>query len=72
MQIPNLELTGWLLIKLATIFGLVIYNIFAFVVIKQVNLMTETLSVDLEKVIKGIAALHFIFALCILIYAIFI
>lgn len=66
----NLGNTPLVIIKFAAIFGLVIYNIFAFVVVKQVNLMTETLKVDLEGLIKGIAIAHMIFALGVLIYTI--
>lgn len=66
----NLGDTPLVIVKFAAIFGLIIYNIFAFVVVKQVNLMTQTLKVDLEGLIKGIAIAHFIFALGVLFYAI--
>lgn len=66
----NLTVTAFLLVKIAAIIGLVVYNIFAFIVIKQVNLMTQTLEVDLEGTIRGIAVFHFIFSLFVLIYAI--
>ena len=71
---PSLDLsaTAFLSIKIAAIIGLVIYNIFAFIIIRQVNLMTQTLEVDLEGVIKGIAVIHFIFSICVLIFAILI
>jgi hypothetical protein len=68
----NLTGTGYTLVKIAAIFGMIIYNIFAFIVVRQVNLMTETLTIDLENVVKTIAILHFIFAIGVLIYAIFI
>jgi hypothetical protein len=68
----NLTITALFGVKLAAIIGLVIYNIFAFIVIKQVNLMTQTLEVDLEGVVRGIAIAHFIFSFCVLIYAILI
>ncbi len=66
----NLGSTPFLIVKIAAIFGLAIYNIFAFIVIRQVSLMTQTLEVDLEGVIKVVSVLHFIFALCVLIFAI--
>jgi hypothetical protein len=71
---PELNLTGtaYLSIKVAAIIGLSIYNIFAFIVIKQVNLMTQTLEVDWEGVIRGAAVIHFIFSMGVLLYAIFI
>jgi hypothetical protein len=68
---PDLNLSGTasILIKIAAVIGLVVYNIFAFIVIKQVNLMTQTLEVDMEKTIKGVAVAHFIFSICVLVYA---
>lgn len=66
----NFSVTALVLVKIAAIIGLAIYNIFAFIVIKQVNLMTQTLEVDLEGLIKSVAVLHFIFSLCALIYAV--
>jgi len=65
----NLSATGFILIKIAAVIGMSIYNIFAFIIIKQVNLMTQTLEVDLEKTIKGVAVAHFIFSIFVLVYA---
>ncbi len=69
---PELNLTGtaFFIVKIAAIVGLLVYNIFAFIVIKQVDLMTQTLEVDLEGVIRSIAVFHFIVSLCVLLYAI--
>jgi hypothetical protein len=68
----NLDTSVWAIIKIAVIIGLVIYAIFAFIVMKQVNLMTETLEIDFERPIKAVATLHFIFALFVLIFALFV
>jgi hypothetical protein len=65
----NVSTTVSLTIKIAAVVGLSIYSIFAFIIIKQVNLMTQTLEVDLEKAIKGVAVAHFIFSICVLVYA---
>jgi hypothetical protein len=62
----------WFLLKTASIIGLIIYVIFAFVVMKQVSLMTATLELDFEKPIKIVATLHFVFAIFVLIYAFFV
>jgi hypothetical protein len=75
MEIVNqisLDTSVWAIIKIAVIIGLVIYAIFAFIVMKQVNLMTETLEIDFERPIKAVATLHFIFALFVLIFALFV
>jgi hypothetical protein len=68
----NLNMTAWSVVKIAVIIGLVIYLIFAFIVMKQVNLMTETLEIDFEKPIKVVAIAHFIYALFVLIFALFV
>ncbi|OGM14932.1 hypothetical protein A3A76_02270 [Candidatus Woesebacteria bacterium RIFCSPLOWO2_01_FULL_39_23] len=67
--LADFNFSVWLVIKIAVIFGLIIYNIFAFIVMKQVNLMTETLELDFEGPIKFVAVFHFIFALFVLGYS---
>ena len=68
----NLNDSLWFFLKVGSIIGLMIYVIFAFVVMKQVNLMTETLEIDFERPIKTVATLHFIFAIFVLIFALFV
>jgi hypothetical protein len=68
----NFNNSLWFLIKAGSIIGLIIYVIFAFVVMKQVNLMMETLEIDFEKPIKTVATLHFILAIFVLIFALFV
>jgi hypothetical protein len=68
----NFNNSLWLLVKAGSIIGLIIYVIFAFVVMKQVNLMTETLEIDFERPIKTVATLHFILAMFVLIFALFV
>jgi len=48
---------------------LVIYTIFAVVVVKQVHLMTDTLEVGFEKPLRMIAILHFALAILTIIVA---
>ncbi len=38
------------------------YIIFAFVIVKQVGKMTETLEVGLEGLVRALAIMHFLFA----------
>lgn len=53
----------WTLLKLFFLFGIGLYIVFAGVVIKQVNLMTETVKMPLEPTLKTIAWAHLILAL---------
>lgn len=52
----------WMIIKSITGFGLFVYIIFAFIVIKQVRLMTDTLELGFEKGVKVLSYIHFIVA----------
>jgi hypothetical protein len=62
----------WIILKLFSIVGLLVYSIFAFVVVRQTQIMTQTVKLQLEIVIKFLALLHFLFALGLLIFAIFV
>lgn len=63
-------ITVWVIVKIFFIIGLLVYNIFALVVLKQANIMTETISMGFELPIKLLAILHLIFAISILLFAI--
>jgi Family of unknown function (DUF5657) len=62
----------WLILKVFFIIGLSVYSIFAFVVIRQTQIMTSTVKLQFEGIIKLIALIHFVFAICLLIVAIFV
>jgi len=68
----NLENSLLLVVKIGVIFFLLLYIVFAGVVIRQVRVMTETLSVGFEKPVKFIAFIHFIFSLVVFVLALFI
>lgn len=51
--------------KILVLAFLAIYLVFAFVVVKQVQLMTKTLELGLEGVIAVFAYLHLLFAFAI-------
>ncbi len=68
-SIPLLGTSIWLIVKIFFLVALVIYLIFALVVIKQVNIMTDTLDLSFEVPVKILAFLHFLFALAVLIIA---
>lgn len=67
-----LSLSIWPIIKIFVIILLAIYIIFSFVVIRQVQLMTDTLEVGFETQLKFFAFLHFLFAVAVLVFAIII
>lgn len=58
--------------KVLIMISMGIYAVFAFVVVRQVDLMTKTLQLGLESTIKVIAYLHFLFAVGLLLISIFI
>lgn len=64
-----LNISIWFVVKLFFLFALVIYLIFASVVVKQVYLITSTLKVNFDFPIKTIAWLHLLFAIAVFIIA---
>ncbi len=62
----------WLVAKILYLIALLIYSIFAGVVVRQVGLMIHTLEVGFELPIKLIAWGHLIFAVGIFLLAIII
>ena len=60
------------IVKLLFLFAIVIYSIFAMVVVRQVNLMVETLEVGYEGMIKAIAWGHLLFAVGVFVLALII
>lgn len=49
--------------KIAVLFALSIYIVFAIVIVRQVNIMTKTLEVGFEFALKVIAVMHFLFSI---------
>ena len=62
----------WPVIKIFVLVFLVIYIVFAFVIIRQVQLMTATLELGFEKQLKFLAFLHFLFAIAVFVFGILI
>lgn len=58
-------------VKILFLIFLAIYCVFAVVVVRQVNIMTATLRLGLESFVRIIAYLHFIFAVGLLLIAVF-
>ncbi len=71
-MITTVGLSVWTIVKFLVLIFLVIYIIFAFVVVKQVKSMTVTLEVGFEKQLKLMSFLHLLFAIAVLISSIII
>ena len=57
-MIPVIGISIWPIIKIFIIIIMVIYLIFAFVVVRQVQLMTDTLEVGFESQLRFISFIH--------------
>ena len=62
----------WSVVKVLVIILLAIYIVFSYVIVRQVQLMTDTLVIGFEKQLKFLAFLHFLFAIGVLIFSILI
>lgn len=70
--IPLLGISIWLIAKIFVLIGLLLYLAFSLVVIRQVQLMIETVEVGFEAPIKFLAYVHLAFAVLVLILALII
>lgn len=68
-EIPILGSSFWIILKIGIILGLLVYIVFAVVVLRQVSLMTETLELGHEKGIKALSKAHLIFSIAVLFFA---
>ena len=59
----------WFFAKIFFLFGIGLYLIFALVVVKQVNLMTETIELPADPLLRTLAWAHLIFAMAIFLFA---
>lgn len=71
-MIPVLGISVWLIVKIFAIFALLIYLLFALVVVRQVRLMTETVQVGFEKPLRFLSFVHLVFAGAVLLLALII
>jgi len=70
--IPLLGISIWFIAKIFVLIGLLLYLAFALVVLRQVQLMIETVEVGFETPIKFLAYVHLAFAVLVLILALII
>ena len=57
------------ILKIFALIGLGIYIVFALVLVRQVQLMTDTLEVGFEKPIRFLSFVHLLFAVAVFVLA---
>jgi hypothetical protein len=70
--LPIIGVSVWLIAKILVLIALAIYGIFAFVVLRQIQLMTDTLEVGFEAPVRMLGISHLIFSLVIFVLALII
>jgi len=68
--LASLTFNPWIFVKLLFLIGLLVYLAFAVIVVRQVNLMTRTLSTKFEVRLKFISWAHLIVAIGVFLLAI--
>lgn len=71
-MIPILDISIWPIVKIMFLVGLGVYVLFSFVVVRQVQLMTDTLEVGFETPIRLLAIVHLLVAVGVFILALLI
>lgn len=68
---PGLALgvSVWGIAKIFVLFALFLYTIFALVVVRQIQLMTDTLEVGFETPVKILGFAHLVFSILVFIIA---
>jgi hypothetical protein len=59
----------WLIIKIFALVLLAMYLIFALVVVRQVKLMTDTLHLGGERLVRTLSVIHLAFAVLVILAA---
>lgn len=70
MVLPAISI--WLVVKIFLCFAILLYVVFAFVIVRQVSIMLSTLELGFETPIRVLSWVHFLFALAVLVLAILI
>ncbi len=71
-MIPVLGISVWLIVKAMFLIALGVYVLFSIVVVRQVQLMTDTVEVGSEALIRLIALVHLLVAVGVFILALMI
>lgn len=69
MEIPLLGISVWTIAKIFALVLFLIYIVFAVVVVRQVQLMTDTLEVGFESILRVLALVHLAFAVIVFLSA---
>jgi hypothetical protein len=64
-MIPILGISIWTIIKVFALVAFLLYIIFALVVVRQVQLMTDTLELEFEFPVRMLSYLHLGFAVVV-------
>ena len=62
----------WGIAKAFVLFGMAIYVVFGFVIVRQVKLMTDTLQLGYESIAKVLSYIHLLFTIAVFIFALII
>lgn len=62
MDLAQIDASALTIVKIGMVMVLLLYVIFALIVVKQVTIMTNTLQVGFEKPIKLFSVIHFLAA----------
>jgi hypothetical protein len=71
-MIPIIGISIWGVLKILIIAVMSLYIFFAIVVVRQVQLMTDTLEVGFEWQLRLISFIHLLFAVAVLVFAVLI
>lgn len=69
---PILNINTWFFVKTAALILLGMYLVFSYVVVRQVRLMTDTLQLGFEGLVKMLAFGHLVFAVLVFLAALII
>lgn len=69
---PILGISIWPVIKIASLILMSIYIVFAFIIVRQVKIMTDTLQLGFEAPIRVLSYIHLIFAVFVFLTALII
>lgn len=68
--ITNSENALFMIVKIGLILFLVVYLVFSATIVKQIKIMSETLTTGFEFYLRVAGFLHFMFALIVLVLAV--
>lgn len=71
-MIPLIGITIWDLLKIFVIIGLLFYIVFAVVVVRQVQLMIDTIELGFDAPLRFLSIMHLLSAIVVLIFALII